>query len=113
MTITKDVDISMDIDLNLTVDEIYNNLSSTEKEDLFEILSEYKSRNNKNYYLENLFLGRDDYDILTNRNIWEKIIRLIKYDNSELKDYIISELMYEPSKINKTLNIIKIKKGNK
>ena len=46
MTITKDVDISMDIDLNLTVDEIYNNLSSTEKEDLFEILSEYKSRNN-------------------------------------------------------------------
>ena len=50
-----------------------------------------------NYYLEGLFLGKKDYQILTDKKIWDKLIRFIKYEDSTLKDYIIEELLYEPT----------------
>ena len=98
MTIKQEVEIWQDVEVDLDVDEIFNNLSSSEKDDLIEILLEDRSRYNKGYYIENLMLGKCDSDILTNKKVWDKLIKLIKYDEPTLKDYIIEELSYEPSK---------------
>lgn len=94
MYVLKDVDIEVEVDLS--INEIFRGLLGSEKEELFDMLLEERSLNNKKYYLESLFLGREDSDILTNKKIWDKIIRLIKYEDSTLKDYIIEELSYEP-----------------
>ena len=99
MTITKEVKIYKDVEVDLDVDEIFNNLSSSEKDDLIELLLEDRSRYNRGYYIENLMLGKCDKDILNNKKVWDKLIKLIKYDEPALKDYIIEELSYEPSKI--------------
>lgn len=99
MTITKEVKIYKDVEVDLDVDDIYQNLSRSEKEELFELLLEDRMSYNKGYYIENLMLGKCDKDILNNKKIWDKLIKFIKYDEPALKDYIIEELSYEPSKI--------------
>lgn len=98
MTIKQYVEISEDVEIDLDVDEIFNNLSSSEKDELFEILLEDRTRYNKGYYIENLMLGKCDKDILNNKKVWDKLIKFIKYDEPALKEYIIEELSYEPSK---------------
>ena len=72
MTITKEVKIYKDVEVDLDVDDIYQNLSRSEKEELFELLLEDRSRYNKGYYIENLMLGKCDKDILNNKKIWDK-----------------------------------------
>lgn len=99
MTIKQEVQIWQDIEVDIDIDEIYKNLSRSEKEELFELLLENHGRYNKDYYIENLVLGKSDSDILTNKKVWDKIIKLIKYEQPALKDYIIEELQYEPTKI--------------
>ena len=101
MRIIQEVEIWQDVEVDLVVDEIFNNLSSSEKEDLLELLLEDRSRYNKGYYIENLMLGKCDSDILTNKKVWDKIIQLFKYDEPALKDYIIEELSYVPNKTRK------------
>lgn len=101
MTITKEVKIYKDVEIDLDIDDIYQNLSRSEKEELFELLLEDRMSYNKNYYIENLILGKCDSDILTNKKVWDKIIQLFKYDEPALKDYIIEELSYEPNKTRK------------
>ena len=101
MTIKQEVEIWQDVEVDLDVDEIFNNLSSSEKDDLIELLLEDRSRYNRGYYIENLMLGKCDKDILNNKKVWDKLIKLIKYDEPALKDYIIEELSYEPNKIAK------------
>ena len=101
MTITKEVKIYKDVEIDLDIDDIYRNLSRSEKEELFELLLEDRMSYNKNYYIENLILGKCDSDILTNKKVWDKIIQLFKYDEPALKDYIIEELSYEPNKTRK------------
>ena len=98
MTIKQYVEISENVEIDLDIDEIYNNLSRCEKEDLLEMLLEYRINNDKNYYIEGLVLGKSDSDILNSKKIWDRIIRLIKYEQPALKDYIIEELQYEPNK---------------
>lgn len=101
MTITKEVKIYKDVEIDLDIDDIYQNLSRSEKEELFELLLEDRMSYNKNYYIENLILGKCDSDILTNKKVWDKIIQLFKYDEPALKDYIIEELSYVPNKTRK------------
>lgn len=98
MTIKQEVEIWQDVEVDLDVDEIFNNLSSSEKDELFGILLEDRTRYNTGYYIENLMLGKCDKDILNNKKVWDKLIKFIKYDEPTLKDYIIEELSYEPSK---------------
>lgn len=98
MTIYKEVTISEDIDIDIGLDDIYNNLTSSEKEDLLEMLLEHRGYNSKNYFIESLFLGKSDSAIIDDKNIWDKLIRLIKYSEPALKNYLISELSYEPPK---------------
>lgn len=98
MTLYQDVDITTKVEIELDVCEVYNSLSKYEKEEILELLLRDYQNKNKEYYIESLVLGRTDTDILTNQKIWDKIIRLIKYDQPALKDFIIEELQYEPSK---------------
>lgn len=93
MTLTKEVEILEDVEIELDVDEIYNNLSQREKEELLDLLLSGSS-SNKNYYLETLFLGKTDAQILTDRKIIDKLIRIIKYNHydSTLVERIIEEL---------------------
>lgn len=93
MLINKDIDVEVDIELNSK--EIFRNLSSREKEELLDLILN-ENLSDSNYYLEGLFLGKKDYQILTDKKIWDKLIRFIKYEDSTLKDYIIEELSYEP-----------------
>ena len=101
MTVKQYVEISEDVEIDLEVSEIYENLSRYEKEELLELLLEDRTYNDSNYYIEGLMLGKSDKDILNNKKIWDKIIRLIKYEEQALKDYIIEELSYEPNKLEK------------
>lgn len=96
MTVKQYVEISEDVEIDIGVSEIYENLSRYEKEELLELLLEDRTYNDSNYYIEGLMLGKSDKDILNNKKIWDKIIRLIKYEEQALKDYIIEELSYEP-----------------
>ncbi len=98
MTITKEVKIYKDVDVDLDIDDIYQNLSTYEKEELFDLLREDRVKYNNGYYIEDLVLGKSDSQFLTDKKMWDKIIRLLKYENSELLPYIIEELTYEPSK---------------
>ena len=98
MTLYQDVDITTEVEIELDVCEVYNALSKYEKEEMLELLLRDYQNKNKEYYIESLVLGRTDTDILTNQKIWCKIIRLIKYDQPALKDFIIEELQYEPPK---------------
>lgn len=93
MTLTKEVEILEDVEIELDVDEIYNNLSQREKEELLDLLLGGNSLN-KNYYLESLFLGKTDAEILTDKKIIDKLIRTIKYNHydSTLVERIIEEL---------------------
>ena len=93
MTLTKEVEILEDVEIELDVDEIYNNLSQREKEELLDLLLGGNSLN-KNYYLESLFLGKTDAEILTDKKIIDKLIRTIKYNHYEstLVERIIEEL---------------------
>ena len=93
MTLTKEVEILEDVEIELDVDEIYNNLSQREKEELLDLLLGGNSLN-KNYYLETLFLGKTDAQILTDGKIIDKLIRIIKYNHydSTLVERIIEEL---------------------
>ena len=93
MYFTKDIDIEVDIDLS--VKEIFRNLSSREKEELLDLILN-ESVSDSNYYLEGLFLGKKDYQILTDKKIWDKLIYHILYSDSTLKDYIIEGLSYNP-----------------
>lgn len=101
MTVKQYVEISEDVEIDIGVSEIYENLSRYEKEELLELLLEDRTYNDSNYYIEGLMLGKSDKDILNNKKIWDKIIRLIKYEEQALKDYIIEELSYEPNKLEK------------
>lgn len=98
MTLYQDVDITTEVEIELDVCEVYNALSKYEKEEMLDLLLQDYQNKNKEYYIESLVLGRTDTDILTNQKIWGKIIRLIKYDQPALKDFIIEELQYEPPK---------------
>ena len=51
MTITKEVKIYKDVEIDLDIDDIYQNLSRSEKEELFELLLEDRMSYNKNYYI--------------------------------------------------------------
>lgn len=95
MTLTKEVEILEDIEIELDVDEIYNNLSQSEKEELLDLLLRGSSFN-KDYYLESLFFGKTDAQILTDEKIIDKLIRTIKYNHydSTLVERIIEELSY-------------------
>lgn len=93
MYILKDVDIEVEVDLS--INEIFRSLSGSEKEELFDLILNEKV-SDSNYYLEGLFLGKKDYQILTDKKVWDKLIYHILYSDSTLKDYIIEELSYEP-----------------
>jgi hypothetical protein len=101
MTIKQEVQIWQDVEVDVDIDEIYNNLSRYEKEDLLELLLQHRHTTDSNYYIEGLILGKSDSDILNNKKIWDNLIRLIKYEEPALKDYIIEELSYEPNTIGK------------
>lgn len=96
MTIYTDVEISQEVEVNLDIDEIYKNLSKYEKEELFELLLSEKYRYNKDYYLETLFSGKTDAQILSNKKTIDNLIRIIKYNHVDqsLVQYIIEELSY-------------------
>lgn len=100
MRLTTEVEIIQDVDIDLDVCEIYNNLTSTEKEDLLDLLLDNRSCAN-DYFLEGLFLGKSDTYITNNKKVWNQFITFIKYEHPSLKDFIIEELSYEPPKINK------------
>ena len=78
MTTTQYVEISEYVEVDLEVDDIFNNLSSYEKDELLEMLLEDRTTHNKGYYIENLILGKSDSDILNNKKVSDKLIRLIK-----------------------------------
>ena len=96
MTIYTDVEISQEVEVNLDIDEIYKNLSKYEKEELLDLLLSEKCRYNKDYYLESLFLGKTDTQILSDKKTIDNLIRIIKYNHIDqsLVQYIIEELSY-------------------
>lgn len=99
MRIYKEVEISTDVEIDIDLDDVYKSLTSSEKEELLEMLLEHRGYDSRNYYIESIILGKSDSDVLTNKKVWDKIIKLIKYEQPALKDYIIEELQYEPTKI--------------
>lgn len=92
MTILKDVEL----DFSFSVREIFEELDSSEKEELLEMILDQRGYNQKNFFIESLITGKSDSDILNDKKIWDKLIYFIKYDEPALKDYIIEELSYEP-----------------
>ena len=96
MTIYKCVEV--DVDLDLSVREIYNELDSDDKEELLDLLlQEYT---NKSFSISNKLRSLSDDEFLNDTKTWDYIIKMVKYHDSTLLQYIIDELSYNPPKIN-------------
>lgn len=95
MYVSKCVDV--DVEFDLTPREIYNDLDSEEKEELLELLVQ-GSGNFKEYSISAKLKYKSDSEILNDKEVWDYIIRLINYEDSSLKEYIIEELTYTPPK---------------
>lgn len=94
MTIYKCVEV--DVDIDLSVREIYDELDSDDKEELLDLLLQEHS--NKSFSISNKLRSLSDSEILNDKEVWDYIIRLINYEDSSLKEYIIEELTYTPPK---------------
>lgn len=95
MYVSKCVDV--DVEFDLTPREIYNDLDSEEKEELLELLVQGVG-SSKEYSISNKLKYKSDSEILNDKEVWDYIIRLINYEDSSLKEYIIEELTYTPPK---------------
>lgn len=95
MYVSKCVDV--DVEFDLTPREIYNNLDSEEREELLELLVQGVG-SSKEYSISNKLKYKSDSEILNDKEVWDYIIRLINYEDSSLKEYIIEELTYTPPK---------------
>lgn len=95
MYVSKCVDV--DVEFDLTPREIYNDLDSEEKEELLELLVQGNG-NFKEYSISAKLKYKSDSEILNDKEVWDYIIRLINYEDSSLKEYIIEELTYTPPK---------------
>ena len=94
MYISRCVDVEVDIDLSAR--EIYNDLNSDEKEELLDLLLQEYS--NKNFSISNKLRSLSDDEFLNDQKTWDYIIKMVKYHDSSLLNYIIEELSYEPEK---------------
>lgn len=90
--------VETEVEFDLTPREIYNELDSEEKEELLELLSRGLNAS-KQYSIANKLKYKSDSEILNDKDVWDYIIRLINYEDSSLKEYIIEELTYTPPKI--------------
>lgn len=95
MTFYKNIEI--DVDLDLSVREIYDELDSDEKEQLLELLLQEHS--NKSFSISNKLKALSDDEFLNDIKTWDYIIKMVKYHDSSLLEYIIEELSYSPPKI--------------
>lgn len=89
--------VKTDVDLDLSVREIYDELDSDEKEELLELLLQENS--NKSFSISNKLKSLSDDEFLNDIKTWNYIIKLINYEDSTLKQHIIDELSYSPPKI--------------
>lgn len=89
--------VETDVDLDLSVREIYDELDSDEKEQLLELLLQEHS--NKSFSISNKLKALSDDEFLTDIKTWDYIIKMVKYHDSSLLEYIIEELSYSPPKI--------------
>lgn len=81
-----------EVEVDLSARDIYNELADYEKEELLDLLlQEYT---NKSYSISNKLRSIDDSNFLQNKEIWDYIIKLVKYEDSTLLNYIIEELEY-------------------
>lgn len=89
--------VETDVDLDLSVREIYDELDSDEKEQLLELLLQEHS--NKSFSISNKLKALSDDEFLNDIKTWDYIIKMVKYHDSSLLEYIIEELSYSPPKI--------------
>ena len=86
--------VETDVDLDLSVRDIYDELDSDEKEELLELLLQEHS--NKSFSISKAL---SDDEFLNDIKTWDYIIKMVKYHDSSLLEYIIEELSYSPPKI--------------
>lgn len=89
--------VETDVDLDLSVRDIYDELDSDEKEELLELLLQEHS--NKSFSISNKLKALSDDEFLNDIKTWDYIIKMVKYHDSSLLEYIIEELSYSPPKI--------------
>lgn len=89
--------IETDVDLDISVRDIYDELDSDEKEELLELL--LQEHTNKSFSISNKLKALSDDEFLNDIKTWDYIIKMVKYHDSSLLEYIIEELSYSPPKI--------------
>lgn len=82
---------------NLSVNDIYLQLDYGEKEELMELILNENSY--KSHSIYNKMSMTSDNEFLNDKKIWDYIIKMVKYHDSALLEYIIDELSYNPPKI--------------
>ena len=80
MYISRCVDVEVDIDLSAR--EIYNDLNSDEKEELLDLLLQEYS--NKNFSISNKLRSLSDDEFLNDQKTWDYISKMVKYHDSSL-----------------------------
>lgn len=81
--------IRVDIDL----DDLYSELDGEDIEYLYKRMMNY-SLKEKDYFLSNKMKNLSDVDILTNKQIIDSFIMLLKYEHSDMLEYVKEELNY-------------------
>lgn len=81
--------IRVDIDL----DDLYSELDGEDIEYLYKRMMNYSSKE-KDYFLSNKMKNLSDVDILTNKQIIDSFIMLLKYEHSDMLEYVKEELNY-------------------
>ncbi len=82
----------VDIDIDLSPRDIYDELDTWEKEELLDLL--LQENTSKSFSISNKLRAVSDSEFLNDKELWDYIIKLVKYEDSSLLNYIIEELQY-------------------
>ena len=82
----------VDIDIDLSPREIYDELNTLEKEELLNLLLQEST--SKSFSISNKLRDLSDSEFLNDKETWDYIIKLVKYEDSTLLEYIVEELKY-------------------
>lgn len=87
-------EVEVDVNIQLNPRDIYDNLDSDELTELLRLIQNGRNTKNKDYSISDMVSGMTDVQILTDKNVLDYIIRLLKYDTPEMLEYVVEELKY-------------------
>lgn len=96
MIITREVEVQEEIDIDISIKEIYDNMTQDEVIEMHRLCdAEVRDFDycNKNYYLQSFFVNKTDSEILNSTELLSKLAYFLKYEDNTLLEFMKEELL--------------------